>query len=85
MLGLRIDTALEGRLTAVARVQGRTKSEVVRDAVRRYVDHHDAGFRAEARRQSRNAAARGWTEEDAFWESVAASNEPEAPSSAAAE
>ena len=75
MLGLRIDAALERRLSALARVQGRSKSEIARDAVMSYVDRHDMAFRAEARRQSQNAAARGWTEEDAYWESIAASNE----------
>ena len=74
-LGLRIDANLEARLAAVAKAQGRSKSEVARDAVRVYVDRNDMTLRAEARRQSRNAAARGWTEEDAYWESIAASNE----------
>ncbi len=74
-LGLRIDTKLETRLASVAKAQGRSKSEVARDAVRLYVDRNDVALRAEARRQSQNAAARGWTEEDAYWESMAASNE----------
>ncbi|WP_426163758.1 CopG family transcriptional regulator [Sandarakinorhabdus sp. DWP1-3-1] len=74
-LGLRIDTQLESRLAAVAKTQGRSKSEVARDAVRLRVDRNDVALRAEARRQSLNAAARGWTEEEAYWESSAASNE----------
>ena len=77
MLGLRIDASLERRLSALARVQGRSKSEIARDAVASYVDRHDEAFRAEARRQSQNAAQRGWTEEDVHWESIAASNEPD--------
>lgn len=70
MLGVRLDTDLERRLTSVARTQGRSKSDIARDAVRRYVDLHDEAFRAEARRQSLSAAARGWNEEDEDWERV---------------
>jgi RHH-type rel operon transcriptional repressor/antitoxin RelB len=72
MLGVRLDDDLEKRLTSVARTQGRSKSDIARDAVRRYVDLHDAAFLAEAKRQSLRAAARGWTEEDREWESLAA-------------
>ncbi|MES2338499.1 MAG: ribbon-helix-helix protein, CopG family [Pseudomonadota bacterium] len=68
MLGVRLDDELERRLTSVARSQGRSKSDIARDAVRRYVDQHDQAFLAEARRQSLAAAARGWTEEDEAWE-----------------
>jgi len=68
MLGVRLDEELERRLTAVARSQGRSKSDIAREVVRRYVDLHDAAFLAEAKRQSLNAAARGWTEEDEAWE-----------------
>ena len=70
MLGVRIDDELERRLTAVARSQGRSKSDIARDAVRRYVDLHDKAFLAEARRQSRAAAARGWAEDDLAWETL---------------
>ena len=72
MLGVRLDDDLEKRLTSVARTQGRSKSDIARDAVRRYVDLHDAAFLAEAKRQSLRAAARGWTEEDREWEALAA-------------
>ena len=75
MLGVRLDDELERRLTAVARSQGRSKSDIARDAVRRYVDQHDQAFLAEARRQSLRAAARGWTEEDEAWEAVAAADD----------
>jgi RHH-type rel operon transcriptional repressor/antitoxin RelB len=68
MLGVRLDDELERRLISVAREQGRSKSDIVRDIVRRYVDQHDQAFLAEARRQSRAAAARGWSEEDEAWE-----------------
>ncbi len=72
MLGVRLDDELEQRLTSVARSQGRSKSDIARDAVRRYVDLHDAAFLAEAKRQSLRAAARGWTEEDEEWERLGA-------------
>ena len=72
MLGVRLDTDLEQRLAAVARTQGRSKSDIAREAVRRYVDLHDEAFRAEAKRQSLRAAARGWTAEDEAWEDLAA-------------
>ncbi len=68
MLGVRLDSELEERLAAVARTQGRSKSDIAREAVRRYVERHDEAFLAEARRQSLAAAALGWTEEDEEWE-----------------
>lgn len=68
MLGVRLDDDLEARLTSVARTQGRSKSDVAREAVRRYVDLHDQALWAEAKRQSLAAAAEGWTEEDEAWE-----------------
>ena len=72
MLGVRLDPDLETRLASIARIQGRTKSDVAREAVRRYVEKHDEAFIAEARRQSLAAAARGWSEEDEAWERLAA-------------
>ncbi len=68
MLGVRLDSELEERLAAVARTQGRSKSDIAREAVRRYVERHDEAFLAEARRQSLAAAALGWTEDDEAWE-----------------
>ncbi len=68
MLGVRLDSELEERLAAVARTQGRSKSDIAREAVRRYVERHDEAFLAEAKRQSLAAAALGWTEEDEAWE-----------------
>jgi RHH-type transcriptional regulator, rel operon repressor / antitoxin RelB len=70
MLGVRLDDELERRLTTVARSQGRSKSDIARDVIRRYVDQHDAAYLAEAKRQSLAAAARGWTEEDEAWEKL---------------
>ena len=75
MLGVRLDDDLEARLTAVARTQGRSKSDIAREAVRRYVDLHDAAFLAEAKRQSLRAAARGWSREDEEWLDIAAADE----------
>jgi RHH-type rel operon transcriptional repressor/antitoxin RelB len=57
MLGVRLDSELEERLAAVARTQGRSKSDIAREAVRRYVERHDEAFLAEAKRQSLRAAA----------------------------
>lgn len=76
LLGVRLDSELEDRLAAVARTQGRSKSDIAREAVRRYVELLDQAFLAEARRQSLRAAARGWTAEDAAWERLAASDDP---------
>ena len=56
MLGVRLDDELDRLLTEVARREGRTRSEVVREAIRRYVDADR--FLAEARRQSRLVADR---------------------------
>ncbi|SEN22114.1 RHH-type transcriptional regulator, rel operon repressor / antitoxin RelB [Sphingomonas gellani] len=58
MLGVRLDEDLERRLAAVARSQGRSKSDIAREAVRRYVDLHDEAYRREARRQSLRATRR---------------------------
>ncbi len=79
MLGLRLDPELEAALSMTARAEGRTKSQIVRDALQRYIDHHSPAFRAEARRQSLNAARRGRTDEDAGWEAVAASDDISVP------
>jgi mRNA interferase MazF len=67
MLGVRLDSDLEERLAAVSRTQGRSKSDVAREAVRRFVDLHDDAYRREARRQSLRASARADATDDAFW------------------
>ena len=85
MLGIRLDGETERLLDSVARAQGRSKSEVGRDAIRRYVELNDVAYRAEAKRQSLNAVARGWTEEDAYWESIATTHEEKRPLREAAE
>jgi RHH-type transcriptional regulator, rel operon repressor / antitoxin RelB len=74
MLGVRLDDELEARLTAVARSQGRSKSDIARDAVRRYVELHDAAFRAEARRQSERAAARDDAADWDFFDAIEAAD-----------
>lgn len=74
MLGVRLDEELEQRLAAVARSQGRSKSDIAREAVRRYVDLHDEAFRREARRQSLRASRRegegGGDGDHRFWEAI---------------
>lgn len=87
MLGVRLSSDLETMLGNVARQQGRSKSEVARTAIQRYVERHDAAFLAEAKRQSLATAARGWTKEDEAWEALGTMwDDPEpAPSAQAAE
>ena len=68
MLGVRLDSELEERLAAVARTQGRSKSDIAREAVRRYVERHDEAFLAEAKRQSMKAAARDRAVQDENWD-----------------
>ncbi len=67
MLGVRLDSELEERLAAVARTQGRSKSDIAREAVRRYVERHDEAFLAEAKRQSLAAAAQDRLAQDEDW------------------
>ncbi|MHA6722810.1 type II toxin-antitoxin system RelB family antitoxin [Sphingomonas sp. RS2018] len=72
MLGVRLDDELERRLTAVARTQGRSKSDIARDAVRRYVELHDEAYLAEARRQSLAASLRDDSSDWGFFEAIEA-------------
>ncbi|HEU0066748.1 MAG TPA: ribbon-helix-helix protein, CopG family [Sphingomonas sp.] len=76
MLGVRLDTELEARLAAVARTQGRSKSDIAREAVRRYVERHDEAFLAEARRQSLRAAAHDRPDDWTFAEAIDAEDGP---------
>ena len=78
MLGVRLDQATERGLGDLARRTRRTKSDIAREAIARYVRRHDEALMAEARRQSENAALRGWTEEDAHWASLIATDDCEA-------
>lgn len=69
MIGVRIDKEMQGKLEALSRRTGRSKSDVAREAIRRYLEAHDLA--AEARLQSHLASAapepelvfddRGWT------------------------
>ena len=70
MLGVRLEPKLEAQLAALASARGRTKSDIAREAVRRYVLEHDAAYRAECRRQSRLVAAAPRTTDDVFWDEV---------------
>ncbi len=57
MLGIRLDAELERRLEMLARDAGRSKSDLAREALRRYVAEHD--LTAAAREQSLRAVAAG--------------------------
>ncbi|MGM0575166.1 MAG: antitoxin MazE-like protein [Myxococcota bacterium] len=50
MIGVRLDSEMERALDALARRQGRTRSDIVREALERYLEADE--LRAEARRQS---------------------------------
>lgn len=68
MLGVRIDKELEHKLEVLSRQSGRSKSDVAREAIRRYVEAHDLA--AEARQQSLLASAvpeRGLDFDDHGW------------------
>ena len=72
MLGVRLDPEIDRGLSALAKRQRRTKSDIVREVVARHVRLHDEAYLAEARRQSLRAAEHDSEEEQAFWESVSA-------------
>lgn len=72
MLGVRLDSELEERLAAVARTQGRSKSDIAREAVRRYVERHDEAFLAEAKRQSLAAAVHDSRAGEEDWDALIA-------------
>ncbi len=50
MFGIRLEPELDRRLTALAKKQGTTKSDLAREAIRRFLLEND--LVAEARRQS---------------------------------
>lgn len=50
MIGFRLDPVLERRLILAARARGCSKSDIAREALRRYLDEDD--LVREARRQS---------------------------------
>lgn len=65
MLGVRLEPETERRLVALARRTRRSKSDIAREAVRRYVAQHDSAYLAEARRQSL-AASRSDGDDDSL-------------------
>lgn len=64
MLGIRLADKLEKELVALAQRQGRTKSEVAREAIRIYVERH--ALAQEAHRQSLLVAAADDADIDEF-------------------
>ncbi len=50
MLGIRLEPKVDRRLAALAKQQGKTKSDLAREAIRRYLLEND--LIEEARRQS---------------------------------
>ena len=76
MLGIRLDAETEQGLQQLAARSRRSKSEIAREAIRRYVRQHDASLGAEARRQSLRATERGWTSEDEAWADLAVDDGP---------
>ena len=56
MLALRLEKKLEAKLAALAKVRGRSKSELVRDAILRMIeDEEDLELAEEALRSTRSA------------------------------
>ena len=56
MLALRLEKELEAKLSALARLKRRTKSEIVRDAIVRMIeDTEDLALAEKALRRSRSA------------------------------
>ena len=56
MLALRLEKELEAKLAALARIKGRTKSQVVRDAIVRMIeDTEDLALAEKALRRTRSA------------------------------
>lgn len=80
MLGVRLDETTERGLGDLARRTRRTKSDIAREAIARFVRRHDEALMIEARRQSANAVSRGWTEEDAHWEALISTDDFDAAS-----
>ncbi len=52
MLGVRLDAEMEAQVLRVARQRRQSKSELVREAVQRFVREHDDARRQECIRQS---------------------------------
>jgi RHH-type transcriptional regulator, rel operon repressor / antitoxin RelB len=69
MLGVRLEPETEERLRLLAEATGRSKSELAREAIRRYLQERDLA--AEARRQSLAVASPHEEEALQFLEDVA--------------
>jgi RHH-type transcriptional regulator, rel operon repressor / antitoxin RelB len=72
MLGVRLDPDTEMALDRYAHRSRRSKSDIAREAIKRYVRQNDAKLVAEAKLQSLRAAARGWSADDEAWSDLAA-------------
>jgi RHH-type transcriptional regulator, rel operon repressor / antitoxin RelB len=79
MLGVRLDAETERGLEQLSRRSRRSKSDIAREAIRRFVMRQDAQLIAEAKRQSLRAAARGWSAEDEAWSAIAAAEDDSRP------
>jgi RHH-type rel operon transcriptional repressor/antitoxin RelB len=75
MLGVRLDPETEKALDRFANRSRRSKSDIAREAIRRYVRHSDAKLIAEARLQSMRASKRGWSADDEAWSQLAAADD----------
>lgn len=71
MLGVRLDPETEAGLARLAKRTRRAKSDIAREAVRRYVARHDAAYLAEARRQSLAASGEEGDEDAAMLDELA--------------
>jgi predicted transcriptional regulator len=67
MLGVRLDAEMEAQLARLARRRGQNKSELVREAVQRFVRENDEAWRQECVRQSLVVANEPI---DLFWEAL---------------
>ncbi|MEQ1494556.1 MAG: CopG family transcriptional regulator [Novosphingobium sp.] len=75
MLGVRLDPETEMALDRFASRSRRSKSDIAREAIRRYVRQGDLKLVAEARLQSLRAAKKGWSVEDEAWSDLAAADD----------
>jgi len=61
MFGIRLEEELDHKLATIAKQRGLTKSDLVREAIRRFLDEN--GLASEARRQSLLVSGRKGEEE----------------------
>ncbi len=71
-LGLRLDSAIEQRLETLARLEGRSKSEIARAALDDYLHRHDieGALRRDAESIAAYGAAHLPSEDDLFIEAL---------------